>query len=73
MDLLKSHKKKQAQFKLRNRLRVSDYHGENFVFCRKNGYPFVTYAIFNQMKKTTAFKMKNTFGAILEMTKEQEM
>jgi integrase len=132
MELLKSHKKKQAQFKLRNRLRVSDYHDGNFVFCRDTGHPHVTYTILKRMsrllsktsitkhatphifrhthismlaeaeidistimkrvchddmkttmkvythvtekmKKAAAFKMKNTFGDIFEMTKEQEM
>lgn len=40
MDMLKQHKIHQAKLRLQMPL-DDEYHDEDFVFCRKNGYPFV--------------------------------
>lgn len=37
---LKVHKAKQNKIRLQKR-NDSNYHDGNFVFCRKNGYPFI--------------------------------
>ena len=40
MDMLKQHKIHQAKLRLQMPL-DDEYHDEDFVFCRRNGYPFV--------------------------------
>src|SRR5699024_7668091 len=51
MDLLKAHKRKQTKIKMKYRHKLEEYHDENFVFCRKNGYPYVQKNILNRMNR----------------------
>lgn len=51
IKLLKAHKKKQAKYKLANRHKHEDYHDENFVFCRENGYPFIQKNVIMRMSR----------------------
>lgn len=51
VELLKNHKKKQSKFKFANRHKFEDYHDENFVFCRENGYPFIQKNIIQRMSR----------------------
>lgn len=49
--------------KLKHKKLIEDYHDENFVFARDNGYPFYTIALNNRMHrllKKTSIKKKAT-------------
>lgn len=62
MSLLKAHKAKMNQIRLKNR-KNPDYHDGNFVFCRNNGYPFIQKNILQRMDrilKKTSIKKKAT-------------
>ena len=60
MRLLENHKKNQADAKLINKTLFLDYHDNDFVFSRDNGYPLVPKSIQIRMerilKKTTITK-----------------
>jgi len=62
MDMLKRHKLMQAKIKLSQRQRHADYHDENFVFCRTNGYPYSPRIIYDRtiriLKKSSIKKME---------------
>lgn len=63
MNLLKSHKTKQSKIKLATRHNYPDYHGQNFIFCRPNGYPFIPKTVLNRMDrilKMTSIKKEAT-------------
>jgi integrase len=49
--LLSEYKKKQAKLKLATRQEYEDYHDENFVFCRENGYPLIQKNIITRMNR----------------------
>lgn len=51
MDLLKSHKVKQNKYHLKYKKELEDYHDENFVFRRDNGYPFIQKTLISRMKR----------------------
>lgn len=70
MDVLKEHRKQQTKLKMKYRHQIDDYHDENFVFCRTNGYPFSQHDIWERMKrlvKRTNIK-KNASPHILRHT-----
>ncbi|WP_438350419.1 tyrosine-type recombinase/integrase [Paenibacillus sp. FA6] len=51
MRRLEKHKKNQAEAKLINKTLFLDYHDNDFVFARKNGYPFFQGNILSKMEK----------------------
>lgn len=51
MGLLKSLVRRNDKHKLKYKMMVDDFHNEDFVFQRKNGYPFVTKNIATRMKR----------------------
>ncbi|MEN7389913.1 tyrosine-type recombinase/integrase [Bacillus licheniformis] len=51
MEMLKDFQTKQKKIRLRSRIPAEDYHNENFVFSRENGYPFLQYNIIARMKR----------------------
>lgn len=62
MNLLKAHKIKQVKIKLGTRKGIEDYHDGNFVFARKNGYPYSSRFIYDRIirliKKTSIKKIE---------------
>lgn len=50
MKMLKKHKTRQAKIRLSRKKMIEDYHDENFVFCRDNGYPFCQRNIYDRIK-----------------------
>ncbi|WP_431814318.1 tyrosine-type recombinase/integrase [Bacillus paralicheniformis] len=51
MEMLKDFQTEQKKIRLRSRIPAEDYHNENFVFSRENGYPFLQYNIIARMKR----------------------
>ncbi|WP_017379781.1 tyrosine-type recombinase/integrase [Paenisporosarcina sp. TG-14] len=62
MDMLKHHKIIQAKIKLSQRQRHADYHDQNFVFNRTNGYPYSPRMVYDRtlriIKKTSITKLE---------------
>ncbi|MCA1183431.1 tyrosine-type recombinase/integrase [Bacillus licheniformis] len=60
IDMLKDHQRRQKKRKLKSRIDPEEYHNENFVFARENGYPFVPFNLIPRMhrilKKTSIKK-----------------
>lgn len=48
LQLLKKHKMKQTKIRLKYRKNITDYHDENFVFCRDNGYPYASRFVYDR-------------------------
>ncbi|MBM7707108.1 integrase [Chryseomicrobium aureum] len=51
INMLKAHKKRQAKLILANRHKYDDFHDENFIFCRENGYPLIQKNIVVRMER----------------------
>lgn len=51
MDMLKKLVRKNDKHKMKYRHVLEDYHDNDFVFCRKNGYPFTTKTVANRMRR----------------------
>ncbi|MFC0525818.1 tyrosine-type recombinase/integrase [Pontibacillus salicampi] len=51
IKLLQEHKKRQQKLKMKYRHTLEEYHDENFVFCRPNGYPFAPKNIVVRMER----------------------
>lgn len=51
MELLKSLVRRNDKHKLEYKMKIDDFHDENFVFQHKNGYPFVTKNIASRMQR----------------------
>lgn len=63
MRMLKNLVRSNDKHKLKYKMMMDDYHDEDFVFQRKNGYPFINKNIANRMKrilKYTNIKKKLT-------------
>lgn len=62
LHLLRKLKLEQSKIRLKYRKSIPDYHDENFVFCRDNGYPFSSRFIYDRTirlcKKAGLFKME---------------
>lgn len=50
MKMLRKHKTNQAKIRLSQKHLYDDYHDENFVFCRDNGYPFSQRNIYDRIR-----------------------
>ncbi|MGG1574859.1 tyrosine-type recombinase/integrase [Fictibacillus sp. NRS-1165] len=51
IHMLKDYKKHQGKLKMAHRHEHKDYHDENFIFCRENGYPFIQKNILIRMER----------------------
>lgn len=51
MMMLKSLVRKNDKHKLKYKTMLDDFHDANFVFQRKNGYPFITKNVANRMRR----------------------
>ena len=51
MKMLKQLVKSNNRHKMKYRTIIEDFHDEDFVFQRKNGYPFLTKSLSNRMKR----------------------
>ncbi|RKD22588.1 integrase [Ammoniphilus oxalaticus] len=55
MQLLKSHRRRRLKIKLSFQHELEEYHDEDFVFCRPNGYPFIQKNIGDRMRRLLAY------------------
>jgi len=51
MEMLKSFQTEQKKRRLKSRIPAEEYHDENFVFARENGYPFLQKNILIRMER----------------------
>lgn len=51
MDLLRDHQRQQQKFNMTHRTSFEDFHDENFVFSRPNGYPLLPVYAYKYMKR----------------------
>src|SRR5699024_11316797 len=55
MKMLKQLVRSNDRHKMKYRTMIEDFHDEDFVFQRKNGYPFLTKNLSNRMKRLLKF------------------
>nr|WP_203334323.1 site-specific integrase [Planococcus beigongshangi] len=48
LNMLKRLRLRQAKIRLKFRKAITDYHDENFVFCRENGYPYASRFVYDR-------------------------
>lgn len=62
ITMLKTLRTMQNKIKLAHRISIEDYHDGNFIFCRKNGYPYASRFIYDRIirliKKTSITKIE---------------